>query len=98
MPTRFGHDIRRVWLSTLIITGQISRDEALEILKKPALTEDESRELFSEVARRLQISEDELWQFHKLPECTDKFKSQRKLYNWGIELYEKLGLERRIRK
>ena len=98
MPTRFGHDIRRVWLSTLIITGQISRDEALEILKKPALTEDESRELFSEVARRLQISEDELWQFHKLPECTEKFKSQKKMYNWGIRIYEKLGLERRIRK
>ena len=98
MPTRFGHDIRRVWLSTLIITGQISRDEALEILKKPALTEDESRELFSEVARRLQISEDELWQFHKLPECTEKFKSQKKMYNWGIRIYEKLGMERRIRK
>ena len=98
MPTRFGHDIRRVWLSTLIITGQISRDEALEILKKPALTEDESRELFSEVARRLQISEEELRNLHDLPECTDKFKSQKKMYNWGIKLYEKLGLERRIRK
>ena len=97
-PTRFGHDIRRAQLSSLVVTGQMSRDEALRQLENPPLTEEESRELFSEVARRLQISEDELWQFHKLPECTEKFKSQKKMYNWGIRIYEKLGMERRIRK
>ena len=97
-PTRFGHDIRRAQLSSLVVTGQMSREEALRQLENPPLTEEESRELFSEVARRLQISEDELWQFHKLPECTEKFKSQKKMYNWGIRIYEKLGMERRIRK
>ena len=97
-PTRFGHDIRRVWLSTLVVTGQMSRDEALKILEQPPLNEDESKELFSEVAKRLEISEEELLEFHDMPECTEKFKSQEKLYNFGIRLYEKLGLEKRIRK
>ncbi len=97
-PTRFGHDIRRAQLSSLVVTGQMSRDEALKILEQPPLTEEESKELFSEVSRRLQISEEELMKFHEMPECTEKFKSQEKLYGFGIKLYEKLGLEKRIRK
>lgn len=97
-PTRFGHDIRRAQLSSLVITGQMSRDEALKILKQPPLSEEESKALFSEVAKRLEISEEELMKFHDMPECKEKFKSQEKLYNIGIKIYEKLGLERRIRK
>lgn len=97
-PTRFGHDIRRAWLSTLIITGQMTREEALKVLDQPPLSEEESKQLFSEVARRLEISEEELMSFHEMPECTEKFKSQEKFYNLGIRLYEKLGLEKRIRK
>lgn len=98
VPTRFGHDIRRAQLSSLVITGQMNRDEALKILDEPPLSEEESKELFSEVARRLEISEEELQSFHDMPKCTEKFKSQEKLYNMGIRLYEILGLEKRIRK
>ena len=54
--------------------------------------------MFSEVAEKLGISEEELMKYHELPECTEKFKSQEKLYSFGIKLYEKLGLEMRIRK
>ena len=97
-PTRFGHDIRRAWLSTLVITGQMSRDEALEILEQPPLSEEESRALFHEVAQKLRISDEELMRYHDMPECTEKFRSQEKIYNLGIKVYEKLGLEKRIRK
>lgn len=98
IPTRFGHDIRRAQLSSLVVTGQMTRAEALEILEKPPLSEEESKELFSEVAKRLQISEEELMKFHKLPPCKEKFKSQAVLYRMGIRLYELLGIEKRIRK
>lgn len=97
-PTRFGHDIRRAQLSSLVVTGQMSREEALRILENPPLTEEESKELFTEVAKRLEITEEELMALHELPECTEKFKSQEKLYNMGIRLYEMLGIEKRIRK
>ena len=97
-PTRFGHDIRRAQLSSLVLTGQLSRDKALEILQQSPLTEEESKCLFSEVATKLEITEEELRSFHELPECTEKFKSQEKLYNLGIRLYELLGIEKRIRK
>lgn len=98
VPTRFGHDIRRAWLSSLVITGQMSRNDALKILEQPPLSEDESKELFTEVASKLGISEKELKEFHELPECTEKFRSQEKIYTLGIRLYEKIGLEMRIRK
>ena len=97
-PTRFGHDIRRAQLSSLVVTGQMTREEALEILSKPPITEDESKALFTGVAKRLEISEEELMALHDMPECTDKFKSQEKIYALGIKLYEILGIEKRIRK
>lgn len=97
-PTRFGHDIRRAQLSSLVVTGQMTREEALEILGKPPVTEDEGKALFTEVAKRLEISEEELMALHDMTECTDKFKSQEKIYALGIKLYEILGIEKRIRK
>ncbi|MCI8288043.1 MAG: N-acetyl sugar amidotransferase [Lachnospiraceae bacterium] len=98
MPTRFGHDIRRAQLSSLVVTGQMRREEALRILDEPSLTEEESRELFGEVAQRLEITEQELMGYHQMPECTMKFKGQTWLYNAGIRLYEILGIEKRIRR
>lgn len=97
-PTRFGHDIRRAQLSSLIVTGQMERSDALKILDTDPLNEEESESLFDEVAERLKISKEELMAYHNLPECSTRFKSQAKLYNLGIRLYEKLGIERRIRK
>lgn len=98
MPKRFGHDIRRAQLSSLVVTGQMTRDEALKILEQPPITEEEGKEMFKEVAKRLEITEGELQKFFEMPKCTEKFKSQEKLYNFGIKLYEWLGIERRIRK
>jgi len=98
VPTKFGHDIRRAQLSSLIVTNQISRDEALEILKQPPLSEEESKRLFSEVAGRLEISEQELMDYYNMPKCTEKFKNNNKLYNFGIRLFEVFGLEKRVRR
>ena len=85
-------------LLIFLLLFQKHQKQIVKILEQPPLTEDESKELFAEVASRLEISEDELMKFHEMPECTEKFKSQEKLYNFGIRLYEKLGLEKRIRK
>jgi len=35
LPTKFGYDKRKAHLSSLIVSGTISRDEALEEMKKP---------------------------------------------------------------
>lgn len=98
MPKRFGHDIRRAQLSSLVVTGQMTREEALKILEQPPITEEEGKAMFKEVAEKLEITEEELQKFFEMPKCTEKFKSQEKLYNFGIKLYEWLGIEKRIRK
>lgn len=97
-PTRFGHDMRRAQLSSLIVTGQMTRDKALDILNQPPLSEDESNRLFTEVAKKLEISEEELLKMHDMPECKEKFKSQKNFYKLGTKVYEMLGIEKRIRK
>lgn len=97
-PTRFGHDIRRAQLSSLVVTGQMSREDALKILETPPLSEDESNDLFRQVAEKLQISEEDLMKFHDMPESKKHYRSQAWFYNLGIRIYEKLGIEKRIRK
>lgn len=98
LPTKFGYDVRKSQLSSLVLTKQMSRDEALEILKQPPVTDEEAMSMFKEVADRLNITEDELWELYRLPKCNIKFKSHTKMYNFGIRLYEFLKLEKRIRK
>ena len=80
------------------MTGQMSREEALEILSRPPLSEEESSELFRQVAAKLEVSEEQLMKWHDMPYCTEKFKSQHGLYSFGIKLFTWLGIEKRIRK
>lgn len=97
LPTRFGYDIRKAQLSSLVITGQMSREDALDILKTPPLTEDESKELFIQVAEKLQISEEELMSYHELPKTYLKYRNNSWAFNIGIKIYTILGLDKRIR-
>lgn len=97
LPTRFGYDIRRAQLSSLVITGQMTREEALEILKTPPLSEEESKELFSQVAQKLNITEEELMSYYNLPKKYIKYKNNEWAFKLGIKLYTILGLDKRIR-
>ena len=65
---KFGYDKRRPHLSSLILSGQMERDEALAILAKPPY--DDPRELQRDmeyVAKKLRISVDELQGFIDAP-------------------------------
>lgn len=97
LPTRFGYDIRKAQLSSLVVTGQMSRDEALDILNHPSLTDEESKELFTQVAKKLQISEEELMSYHELPKTYLKYRNNQWAFNLGIKIYTALGLDKRIR-
>lgn len=97
LPSRFGQDIRKAQLSSLVVTGQMTREEALEILSKPPLTEEEATDLFKQVAEKLQISEEELMSYHKLPKKYIKYRNNSWAFTIGIKLYTMLGLDKRIR-
>ena len=98
LPTRFGYDIRKAQLSSLVVTGQMTRDEAMEILSHPPLSQEESKALFTEVAQKLGISEEELMSYHELPKTYIKYKNNAWAFKFGIKLYTMLGIDRRIRK
>ncbi len=67
LPTRFGFDVRRCQLSSLILTEQMSRDEALRILENPPYDPDTSEQDFEYVATKLRITPDELREYHAMP-------------------------------
>lgn len=75
----------------------MTREEALEILAAPSLTEEESKELFTQVAQKLQITEEELMSYYTLPKVYRKYKNNNWAFNIGIKLYRMLGLDKRIR-
>ena len=94
LPERFGFDTRKVQFSSLILTGQMTRDEALEQLSRPALDGEMVKNEFDYVAKKLDISPDELQQCFDLPKKTYRdYKSQRHLYNVGAFAMRLLGLE-----
>lgn len=98
LPTRFGYDIRKAQLSSLVTTAQMSREDAMEILKNPPLSEEESKELFKQIADKLEISEEELKKYHEMEIPNIKYKGQEWLYSMGIKFFTLLGIEKRIRK
>ncbi|TGL37113.1 hypothetical protein EHQ49_12725 [Leptospira perdikensis] len=66
LPTRFNFDVRRNQLSSLILTNQMTREEALEILSKPAYDSETIKQDFEFIASKLGISADELDHYHKM--------------------------------
>tara|TARA_B100000676_G_C18038235_1_gene823129 strand:+ start:859 stop:1974 length:1116 start_codon:yes stop_codon:yes gene_type:complete len=92
---RFGYDTRKVQLSSLILTGQISRKEALKILEKKPYDEKNIHHDFQYVCTKLGIEKLDLENYFKMEKRTYKdFKSQEKIFNFGAYLLKKLGIEK----
>ena len=64
---KFNLDYRRATLSSQICTGVISRDEALEILKKPSFKEDQVKSEKEYIAKKLGITLEEFEKIISLP-------------------------------
>lgn len=94
LPQKFGFDTRKVQYSSLILTGQMTRDEALERLKLPAHDPETIGQDFEYVATKLGISVDELQGYLDAPNKTYKdYKNQAWVYNIGAQAMKMLGLE-----
>lgn len=60
LPTKFGIDKRQAHFSSLIVAGEMTREEALEKLKVPLYAPEELREEFEYVAKKLDFGVEEL--------------------------------------
>jgi N-acetyl sugar amidotransferase len=99
LPTRFGSDTRRVQYSSLILTGQMTREEALERLKKPAYDPATIDEDFEYIATKLGISVAALRGYHEMPLKTFRdYKNQEWMFNLGAKVLKTLGVERAVKR
>jgi hypothetical protein len=88
LPTRFGYDVRRGQLSSLILTGQLTRDEALSELEKPPYDCGMIGQDFEYIATKLGISVDELRRYHEMPK---KFYWDYENSNYILSVFAKLA-------
>lgn len=97
LPRKFGFDRRKAHFSSLILTGQMTRSEALERIKKPELSEDFLKQEFKYIAEKLDITVDQLQEiFEGKNKTFYDYKSKIKLVQLGTKILTKLGIERRL--
>lgn len=56
LPRRFGYEKKRAHLASLVVSGQMTRDDALIEMSRPALTEQEMQEDKEYVSKKLGLS------------------------------------------
>ena len=98
MPKQSGRDIRMVWNSSLVMTGQMTRNDALKEMAQQPLSEENGKQMFKDIAMKLQISEEELQFYFERGSRGLKYRNNSWAINFGIKLYTMLGLDYRIRK
>lgn len=98
LPNRFGYDVRRHQLSSLVVTGQITRKQALEIVSHPSLTPEESKLIFSQIAELLQIESTELQSYLDMPLWQNHYRNSNWFYHFGERVFNLMKLDTRIRK
>ena len=92
---RFGYDVRKVQFSSLILTNQMTREEAIELLKNKPYNEETISQESSFIANKLGISTKELDQFFLLPKKSYKdYKNQEYIYDLGSKIMQILKLQR----
>ncbi len=95
LPERFGFDTRKVQFSSLILTNQMTRDEALLKLNEKVYSKEQIDEDFEYISNKLGISVDELWSYFNAPKKTYKdYKSQENLYFLGAKAMRFFKLEK----
>lgn len=99
LPERFGFDTRKVQFSSLILTDQMTREEALEKLMVPAYDPNAIEEDFNYIATKLRISPEELRGYFNAPKKSYRdYKSQQNLFNLGAKVLKFLGAEKSIKR
>jgi N-acetyl sugar amidotransferase len=97
LPNKFGFDKRKAHFSSLIMTGQMTRDVALERLSKPELSDDFLAKEFEYVADKLDFSIDEFKEIFSLPNKTfEDYRNKKKLIFLGAKFLRFLGIEKRL--
>jgi N-acetyl sugar amidotransferase len=96
LPRRFGYEKRRAHFSSLIMTEQMLRKDAIYRLSRPEMDEKFLRQEFEYVAHKLDLSVEELEFLFQSPKKTFKdYRSKRWLIGLSANIMRWLNLEKR---
>lgn len=97
LPRKFGFHKRRAHFSSLIMTGQMTREAALDRISRPEMDEHFLKQEFEYVAHKLDLTVDELQAIFDSPNKTYRdYKNKRWLIGFGANAMRRLGLEKRF--
>jgi len=97
LPRKFGFEKRRAHFSSLILTGQMTRDEAMDRIKRTELDETTLQHEFEYVANKLDWTKEEFQQIFEGKNKTYlNYPNNWKLISFANQSMQRLGLERRL--
>jgi len=96
LPRKFGYEKRRAHFSSLIMTGQITREAALARMEKPELDESFVKHEYEYIANKLGLSVKELEEIEVGENRSfSDYRNKRFLIGLGANSLRRLGLEKR---
>ena len=97
LPRKFGYEKRRAHFSSLILTGQMTRDEALDRISRPELSEDILEREFEYVANKLEFTVAELRALFEGPKKGYlDYSNNWRMISFANQAMQKMGLEKRL--
>jgi N-acetyl sugar amidotransferase len=97
LPTKFGYDKRRAHFASLILTNQMTRDEALARIAQPAYDPATIAQDFEYIATKLDISVEELRSLHQGTNRTYRdFKNRMGVIELGNKVMRAVGVQRMV--
>lgn len=97
LPTKFGFDKRRAHFSSLVLTGQLSREEALEKISRKAYDEETVAQDFEYIATKLGLTVAELKEIMAGENKSYRdYKSSMPMIELGTKVLRALGIQKAI--
>jgi hypothetical protein len=97
LPTKFGYDKRRAHFSSLILTNQLTRDDALRRIAEPAYDEETVAQDFEYIATKLDLTVEELRAIQAGPNKSYRdYKHSMGLINVGTKVLRAVGVQRAV--
>ena len=97
LPTKFGYDKRRAHFSSLILTKQMTRDEALRRIALPAYDEESLAQDFEYIATKLGLTVPELRAIMAGPNKSYKdYRNAMTFIDLGTRVMRSIGVQRAI--
>ncbi len=97
LPEKFGFQKHRAHYSSLILTNQMTREEALEKLAKPAYDKETIEQDFEYIAKKLDLTVADLQKLMKGQNKTYRdYKNNMALINTGTKVLKMLGIQKAI--